>query len=137
MVERGGLVDFPGCRLLKIWTHHKNLACLQSAKRLNSHQILWALFLGCFHLILTYQPGSNKTKPDLLSCQFSADQSDSEPESIIPSSCVVGTVTWQVEERVREAQCTMSTSSKRPICPGRCPFQGLAVGSYIQTRISP
>lgn len=40
-----------------VWTDHKNLAYLWSAKRLNSRQAPWALFLGCFQLTLTYRPG--------------------------------------------------------------------------------
>lgn len=32
-----------------VWTNHKNLAYLRSAKRLNSRQAQWAPFLG--HLI--------------------------------------------------------------------------------------
>lgn len=50
-----------------VWTDHKNLAYIQTAKRLNSRQAHWALFFGRFHCTLTYRPGSRNIKPDSLS----------------------------------------------------------------------
>lgn len=44
-----------------VFTEHKNLAYLRSAKRLNSRQARWALFLGRFHLTITYRPSSKNT----------------------------------------------------------------------------
>uniref|UniRef100_A0A4W5QYB6 Reverse transcriptase/retrotransposon-derived protein RNase H-like domain-containing protein n=1 Tax=Hucho hucho TaxID=62062 RepID=A0A4W5QYB6_9TELE len=87
-----------------VWTDHKNLAYIQSAKRLNSRQARWALFFGRFNFTLTYRPGSKNTKPDALSRQFTADNTSSEPETIMPSSCIVAAVSWQIEYRVRQAQ---------------------------------
>ncbi|KAI3358646.1 hypothetical protein L3Q82_015058, partial [Scortum barcoo] len=52
-----------------VWTDHKNLAYLRSAKRLNPRQARWALFLSRFEFTLTYRPGSHNTKPDALSRQ--------------------------------------------------------------------
>lgn len=45
------------------------------------------------------QLGSKNAKPDALSHQFSADTALQDPELILPPACVVGMVTWQVEER--------------------------------------
>ena len=53
-----------------VWTDHKNLAYIQTAKRLNSRQAWWALFFGRFNNTLTYCPGSKNIKPDALSRQF-------------------------------------------------------------------
>lgn len=50
-----------------IWTDHKNLAYLRSAKRLNSRQARWSLFLSCFPYTLSFCPGSKNGKPDTLS----------------------------------------------------------------------
>lgn len=50
-----------------VWTDHKNLAYIQSAKRLNSRQARWALFFSRFNFTLTYRPGSRNIKPDALS----------------------------------------------------------------------
>uniref|UniRef100_A0A8D0AE73 Chromo domain-containing protein n=1 Tax=Sander lucioperca TaxID=283035 RepID=A0A8D0AE73_SANLU len=54
-----------------VWTDHKNLAFIQSAKRLNSRQARWAIFFSRFNFTLTYRPGSRNVKPDALSRQFS------------------------------------------------------------------
>lgn len=86
-----------------VWTDHKNLAYLRSAKRLNFRQARWALFLGCFNFVLTYRPGSKNTKLDALSHQFTPDQLDQDPSPILPPTCIVVFATWQIEERVREA----------------------------------
>ena len=48
-----------------VWTDHKNLSYIQSAKRLNSRQARWALFFGHFKFSLSYRPGSLSTKPDV------------------------------------------------------------------------
>lgn len=83
-------------------------------KRLNSHQAHWVLFLSCFHFTLTYLLGSRNTKPDTHSRQFSTDQSVHEPKPITTLSCVMDAVTWQVEERVREALRAASVPDSAP-----------------------
>lgn len=50
-----------------IWTDHKNLKYLKSAKRLNSHHTRWAMFFLRFNFTLSYRPGSKNMKPDILS----------------------------------------------------------------------
>ncbi len=87
-----------------VWTDHKNLAYLRTAKRLNSRQARWALFLSRFNFTLSYRPGSCNIKPDALSRQFTPDSCIEEPESILPPSCVVGAATWDIERVVKEAQ---------------------------------
>lgn len=47
-------------------------------------------------------------KPNALSHQFSPDLPGSEVSPILPSSSVVGSATWQVEERVHEAYTVTS-----------------------------
>lgn len=98
-----------------IWTDHKNLSYLRSAKRLNSRQARWALFLGRFNFTLTYRPGSRNIKPDALSRQ-SASEPQSQSEPILPPSCLeerpelpetprlVGAMHWEIERIVRDAQ---------------------------------
>lgn len=86
-----------------VWTDHKNLAYIQTAKRLSSRQARWALFFERFDFTLTYRPGSRNIKPDALSRQFTAE-TPSEPETILPSSCVIASVTWEIESRVLQAQ---------------------------------
>lgn len=87
-----------------IRTDHKNLAYLHEAKCLNSRQTRWALFLGRFDFIVTYQQGSRNTKPDALSRQLVASSPDCSPQPILPPAFIVGAATWRIEERVRKAQ---------------------------------
>ncbi len=53
-----------------VWTDHKNLEYIRSAKRLNSRQARWALFFGRFDFSISYRPGSKNIKPDALSRVF-------------------------------------------------------------------
>uniref|UniRef100_A0A8D3E3V3 Gypsy retrotransposon integrase-like protein 1 n=1 Tax=Scophthalmus maximus TaxID=52904 RepID=A0A8D3E3V3_SCOMX len=87
-----------------VWTDHKNLEYIQTAKRLNSRQARWSLFFTRFNFTLSYQPGSRNTKPDALSRQFQEEESTpTEPESILPVPCRLAVLTWGIEEQVRLA----------------------------------
>lgn len=86
-----------------VWTDHKNLEYLRTAKRLNSRQARWALFFTRFHFTLSYRPGSKNGKPDALSRVFPSEKPESDPEPILPSSCVVGAFRWRIEEQVTKA----------------------------------
>lgn len=44
-----------------VWTDHKNLEYIKSAKRLSSHQALWASFFNRFSFSISYQLGSKNT----------------------------------------------------------------------------
>ncbi|KAK7938999.1 hypothetical protein WMY93_002325 [Mugilogobius chulae] len=89
-----------------VWTDHKNLSYIQSAKRLNSRQARWALFFGRFNFTLTYRLGSRNVKPDSLSRQFSSSDSPDTMETVLPLSCVVASLTWEIESIVKDAQRT-------------------------------
>uniref|UniRef100_A0A3Q2VPW7 Integrase catalytic domain-containing protein n=1 Tax=Haplochromis burtoni TaxID=8153 RepID=A0A3Q2VPW7_HAPBU len=66
-----------------IWTDHKNLIYLRTAKRLNSRQARWSLFFTRFNFTLSYRPGSRNAKPDALSRQYSPDTETSSPTTIL------------------------------------------------------
>ncbi len=66
-----------------VWTDHKNLEYISSAKRLNSRQARWALFFGRFEFSLSYRPGSKNIKPDALSRIFDHSECLSTPECIL------------------------------------------------------
>ena len=76
-----------------VWTDHKNLEYLRSAKRLNSRQARWALFFNGFNFTLSYRPGSKNVKPEALSRPFDRDPSPKIPGNILFESCVLGAVT--------------------------------------------
>lgn len=73
-----------------MWTDHKNLEYLRSAKRLNSQQARLALFFTHFNFTITYTP--KNVKPDALSRQFSTSEWESDPGTILPAACVIGAV---------------------------------------------
>uniref|UniRef100_A0A3P8R7J1 Gypsy retrotransposon integrase-like protein 1 n=1 Tax=Astatotilapia calliptera TaxID=8154 RepID=A0A3P8R7J1_ASTCA len=86
-----------------IWTDHKNLLYLRTAKRLNPRQARWSLFFARFNFTLSYRPGSRNIKPDALSRLYSPDSEAPPPATILPASCVVGALTWEIEETIRQA----------------------------------
>ena len=86
-----------------IWTDHKNLTYIRAARRLNSRQARWALFLDRFQFTLSYRPGSKNGKPDALSRQFGSSERDPEPEPIVPSARIVAPISWAIESVVQAA----------------------------------
>lgn len=67
------------------------------------------LFFTRFNFSLSYCPGSRNVKPDTLSKQFAVDEDQTEePKTIFPLVCVVASLTWDVEEKVRAAQASQS-----------------------------
>ncbi|KAJ0059379.1 hypothetical protein NL108_016159 [Boleophthalmus pectinirostris] len=119
-----------GCKVpFLVWTDHKNLEYLQSAKRLNSRQARWALFLTRFNFTLSYRPGSRNAKPDSLSRQFcTSDDHSAEPDTILSSSHMVATLTWEVEERVKAAL------ENNP-GPSTCPNNLLFVPQHLRSDV--
>ncbi|XDV17726.1 hypothetical protein PO909_023545 [Leuciscus waleckii] len=85
-----------------VWTDHKNLEYICTAKRLNSRQARWALFFGRFDFTLSYRPGSKNIKPDSLSRLFDRSERLVTPECILPESLFVSTLVWEVESKVKK-----------------------------------
>ena len=98
-----------------VWTDHKNLEYMRSAKRLNSRQARWTLFFNHFNFVLSYRPGSQNTKPDALSRVFDPEPTAKEPEPILPLNCVVGAVSWQIESEVMQAYGVNPAPSGCPV----------------------
>ena len=97
-----------------VWTEHKILEYIRSAKRLNSRQARWALFFNRFDFSLSYRPGANNVKPDALSRQYQANPYPPQPENILPSTCIVGSLTWEVDDRVN---CSLQENPPLSSCP--------------------
>ena len=88
-----------------VLSDHKNLVYTQSAKRLTPRQSRWALFFTRFDFTITYKPGSENVQADALSRQFChASTPSSDPEPILPPSCFLGSLTWEIEAEVLRAQ---------------------------------
>ncbi|KAL0191918.1 hypothetical protein M9458_010214, partial [Cirrhinus mrigala] len=86
-----------------VWTDHKNLEYIRSAKKLNFRQARWALFFGRFDFSISYRPGSKNIKPDVLSRMFDHSERSSSPKPILPQRVVISVVAWEIESKVRTA----------------------------------
>lgn len=111
-----------------VWTDHKNLEYIRSAKRLNSRQARWALFFNRFEFTLTYRPGTKNAKPDALSRQYQSRSCVQSPENILPPECVVGAVAWEVEEEVKQSHTAQPA-------PSACPDNLLFVPANLRSKV--
>ncbi len=111
-----------------VWTDHKNLEYIRTARRLNSRQARWALFFGRFRFTISYRPGSKNGKPDALSRIFEAEASPTLPVPILPHERVVAAVTWGVESKVR-------TALRSTTIPAGCPEGLLFVPESVRTSV--
>ena len=104
-----------------VWTDHKNLEYLQTAKRLNSHQAMWALFFSKFNFHLVYRPGAKNIKPDALSRYFEDLTKDNEPDTILRPEVFIHAIEIDMFRRPLAlilhpvmAQCEDSSCLKTP-----------------------
>ncbi len=111
-----------------VWTDHKNLEYIRTAKRINSRQARWALFFRCFRFIISYRPGCKNGKPDALLQIFEAKASPPPPVAILQPERVVAVVTWGVESKVRDALCDITV-------PAGCPESLLFVPESVRTSL--
>ncbi|XP_077456638.1 uncharacterized protein LOC144074205 [Stigmatopora argus] len=87
-----------------VLTDHKNLEYLKSARRLNPRQARRTMFFSRFNFTLNYVPGSRNGKPDALSRVFHPTNSEEEPPTILPPSCIVAGMRTGLEAEVLSAQ---------------------------------
>lgn len=111
-----------------IWTDHRNLEYMKSAKRLNARQARWSLFFSRFNFTLSFRPGSKNAKPDALSRQFSDPGTSHAAETILPIRCLVGAVSWGIEKSVQKAL-------KGAPMPKNCPANCLFVPSSVRSKV--
>ena len=107
----------------QVWTDHKNLEYLQTAKRLNSHQARWPLLFSRFNFHLAYRPGSKNVKPDALSRYF-----ENETDTILLPEVFVNAIEMQIEKTVREALNTEAA-------PSRCPNNKMFVPACARSKV--
>uniref|UniRef100_A0A8C2EBD4 Gypsy retrotransposon integrase-like protein 1 n=1 Tax=Cyprinus carpio TaxID=7962 RepID=A0A8C2EBD4_CYPCA len=111
-----------------VWTDHKNLEYIRTAKRINSRQARWALFFGRFRFTISYRPSSKNGKPDALSRIFEAEARPTLPVAILHPERVVAAVAWGVESKVRTALRDASV-------PTGCPEGLLFVPESVRTSV--
>ncbi|KAG1927234.1 retrotransposable element [Pimephales promelas] len=97
-----------------VWTDHRNLEYIRSAKRLNARQARWALFFTRFDFSISYRPGSKNVKPDALSRLFDSSSAPVNNDAVIPPGRFVGAIVWGIERLVRRA---LSRVTAPPECP--------------------
>ena len=85
-------------------------------------------FFNRFNFSLSYRPGSKNVKPDALSCLFDPNSDPKSPSYILPPSCLVGAVTWGIEERVRQACANVQVLAG-------CPPNRLFVPSFLHSQV--
>uniref|UniRef100_A0A8C6PPJ8 ribonuclease H n=1 Tax=Nothobranchius furzeri TaxID=105023 RepID=A0A8C6PPJ8_NOTFU len=103
-----------------VWTDHKNLEYVRTAKRLNPRQARWALFFDRFNFNLSFRPGSKNIKPDALSRQYQQESEAMESEStfIVPPNLVLGVSRWSLERGIKAAVWDSTTIPSG--CPPHC-----------------
>uniref|UniRef100_A0A8C4ZXL3 Gypsy retrotransposon integrase-like protein 1 n=1 Tax=Gadus morhua TaxID=8049 RepID=A0A8C4ZXL3_GADMO len=111
-----------------VWTDHKNLEYLRSAKRLNPRQSRWSLFFTRFDFCLSFRPGSKNGKPDALSRQFPDSDPAPAPSTVLSPQCLIGAARWDIETIVRTA---LSGESGPSTCPPNCLFVPQSVRSQV------
>ncbi|TWW61053.1 hypothetical protein D4764_05G0011430 [Takifugu flavidus] len=89
-----------------VWSDHKNLTYVRTAKRLNPRQGRWALFFSRFDFTLTFRPDSKNIRADALSRQFPEEfpGAPRDPDTIVPPARVIGVISWPIETAVEQAQ---------------------------------
>ncbi len=111
-----------------VWTDHKNLEYIRTAKRLNSRKARWSLFFGRFDFTRSYRPGSKNIKPDSLSRIFDRAERPSTPECILSETLFVSTLTWDDESKVKAALEGVTP-------PARCPPKRLFVPEGLRSSV--
>ena len=81
-----------------------------------------------FSLHVVLQAGVPECQPDALSRIYDPEPVAKEPELILPLNCVVGAVTWQIEEKLKQANG--ETLPPRG-CPEHCMFVPVELRPHI------
>jgi hypothetical protein len=120
-----------------IWTDHHNLEYIRAARRLNPRQARWALFFTRFVFTLSYRPGSQNVKADALSRMYDTEKWSMDHTPMLPASCLVASVVWELDADIKRA---LRTEPTPPIVQlGVCTFRLLSatVCSIGPTRHPP
>ena len=87
-----------------VWTDHRNLEYLRTAKCLNPRQARWSLLFNRFTFTLSYRPGSRNAKPDALSRLHSSRTPDTETQdTILPLRTLVIATRLEIVDQVERS----------------------------------
>uniref|UniRef100_A0A803J5H9 Gypsy retrotransposon integrase-like protein 1 n=1 Tax=Xenopus tropicalis TaxID=8364 RepID=A0A803J5H9_XENTR len=91
--------------VVTVFTDHKNLLYIESAKRLNPRQARWALFFSRFNFIITYRPGDKNVKADALSRSFDSNpREEGNPGPIISKTVIIAGLSPDLHSSLSKAQ---------------------------------
>ncbi len=107
-----------------VWTDHRNLEYLKTARRLNPRQARWSLFFSRFVFTVTYRPG---TKNDALSRQFEIGSEPTQPETVISPTIVISPIQWDIITEIDQA-------NNEHAIPPECPQDKLFVPETLRKR---
>uniref|UniRef100_A0A4W5Q2M8 Reverse transcriptase RNase H-like domain-containing protein n=1 Tax=Hucho hucho TaxID=62062 RepID=A0A4W5Q2M8_9TELE len=111
-----------------IWTDHRNLEYIRAARRQNPRQARWAMFFTRFDFTLSYRPGSQNIKADALSRLYDTEERSIDPTPILPASCLVAPVVWELDAEIERAERTEPT-------PPQCPAGRVYVPFDVRDRL--
>ena len=86
-----------------VWTDHRNLEYLHTAKLLNPRQARWSLFFNRFNFTLSYCPGSNNIKPDTLSRLHHSSSDVERINTILPARTMIAATQHKIVEIVERS----------------------------------
>ena len=111
-----------------IWTDHRNLEYIQTARRLNPRQARCAMFFTRFVFTLSFRPGSQHVKADALSQVYDTEERPMDPTTILLASCLVAPVVWELDTDIEQAL-------RAEPAPLQCPAGCLYVSSAVRDRL--
>ena len=86
-----------------VWTDHRNLEYLRSAKRLNPRQASWSLLFNRFDFTLSYRSGSRNVKPDALSRLHSLLPDTDTLDTILPLRTLVAATRLEIVDQIERS----------------------------------
>ena len=86
------------------------------------------MFFNSFVFTLSYRPGSQNAKADALSRMYDTKERSMDHTPILPASCLVAPVVWELDADIERAICTEPTSPQ-------CPAGHLYVLSAVRDRL--
>ena len=86
-----------------VWTDHRNLEYLRTAKRLNPRQARWSLQFSHFNFTLSYRPGSRNVKPEALSRLYTSSLDSEVSDTIPPPRTMFAATRLEIVAKVERA----------------------------------
>ncbi len=110
-----------------VFTDHRNLEYLKTARRLNPRQARWSLFFSRFIFTVTYRPGTKNIKADALSRQFEMGSEPTQPENVISPTIIISPIQWDIITEIDQA-------NNEHAIPPECPRDKLFVPETLRKR---